>query len=235
MILLEGQSIKKPHQSRPPHSLGIFVYSALVKGQEDDPSLCQGPNQPANLRLYCPKCRFFCSLYESLRSYGFCSNMFRAVYTNVQFSHFVSFWTVRLSNLNIYWRQYLLLSLISCVSEHTLVSYWKPNTVLLGLIVPLEHRKKTKNKLMNGNVARSPLGHCYLEEQYQRTYIPCWGALACYKGVLILSLHSSSSLPCNLALLFTYFLMQLSVPDYFCHSSNRFLKCQAYCELQVGD
>ena len=83
------------------------------------------------------------------------------------------------------------------------------------------------------------LGHlwaadAWLEEQCQRRYVPCLEVLASCKGVSILFLHSSSSLPYSLAL-FRYFLMQLAVLDNFFYASNRkvrgFLKCQAYFQL----
>lgn len=40
------------------------------------------------------------------------------------------------------------------------MSYRNAKTVLLGLIIPLEHRENTKAKLMIGSAARSPLGCC---------------------------------------------------------------------------
>lgn len=38
------------------------------------------------------------------------------------------------------------------------MSYRNPETVLFGLIIPLEHRQNTKTRLMNRSAARSPLG-----------------------------------------------------------------------------
>lgn len=84
------------------------------------------------------------------------------------------------------------------------------------------------------------LGHlwaaaAWLEEQCQRRCVPCLEVFASCKGVSILFLHSSSSLPSTLALFFRYFLMQLAVPDNFFHLSNSkirgFLKWQAYFQL----
>lgn len=40
--------------------------------------------------------------------------------------------------------------------------YRNPETILFGLITPLEHRQNTKTRLINGSAARSPLGCCCL-------------------------------------------------------------------------